>query len=163
MSAPRLLASGHASLAARAVLGAVFIYLGATKALDPVGFLKLVRQFDLLPPLTLNLAAAVVPWCEIVFGALLLAGRFARGTALVSLLLLVAFTAAIVLRAVALHRSGTAAFCSLRFDCGCGTGEVLICLKLIENAGLCLLAALITLAPEHPLPFSRRRAAASTP
>lgn len=156
MSAPRLLASGHASLAARIVLGAVFLYLGITKALDPIGFLKLVRQFDLLPPLALNLVAAVVPWCEILFGALLLAGRLTRGAALVSLLMLVAFTAAIVLRAVALHRTGTAAFCSLRFDCGCGTGEVLVCLKLIENAGLCLLAALILFTPEHPFPFRRR-------
>lgn len=156
MSAPRLLASGHASLAARIVLGAVFLYLGVTKALNPVGFLKLVRQFDLLPPLALNLVAAVVPWCEIVFGALLLAGRLTRGTALVSLLLLVGFTAAIILRAVALHRTGTAAFCNLR--CGCGTGEVLVCLKLLENAGLCLLAALILVAPEHPFPFRRRPA-----
>lgn len=159
MSTPRLLASGHASLAARAVLGAVFLYLGVTKALDPVGFLKLVRQFDLLPPLALNFVAAVVPWCEIAFGALLLAGRLARGTALVSLLLLLGFTAAIALRALALHRTGTAAFCSLRFDCGCGTGEVLVCLKLLENAGLCLLATLILLAPEHPFPFRRPPAA----
>ncbi len=156
MSAPHLLASGHASLAARAVLGAIFLYLGVTKALDPVGFLKLVRQFELLPPLALNLVAAVVPWCEIVFGALLLAGRFARGTALASLLVLVGFTGAIALRAIALHRTGTAAFCSLRFDCGCGTGEVLVCLKLLENTGLCLLAALILIAPEHPFPFRRR-------
>lgn len=159
MSPPRHLASGHASLAARAVLGAVFLYLGVTKALDPVGFLKLVRQFDLLPPLALNFVAAVVPWCEIAFGALLLTGRLARGTALVSLLLLVGFTAAIIFRAVALHRTGTAAFCSLRFDCGCGTGEVLVCLKLLENAGLCLLATLILLAPEHPFPFRRPPAA----
>src|SRR6185503_19088261 len=47
-------------LAARVVLGGVFLYLGLTKALDPVGFLKLLRQFDLLPgPLLLNTVAAV--------------------------------------------------------------------------------------------------------
>ncbi len=158
-AAPRLLTSGHASLAARAVLGAVFVYLGATKALDPVGFLKLVRQFDLLPPLALNFVAAVVPWCEIIFGALLLTGKYARGAALVSLLLLLGFTAAITLRAIALHRVGAGSFCSLRFDCGCGTGEVLVCLKLLENTGLCLLAALILFAPGHPFPFRRRTTA----
>ncbi len=161
MSASRLLQSGHASLVARAILGAVFVYLGVTKALDPVGFLKLVRQFDLLTaPLALNLVATLVPWCEIVFGVFLLVGKCSRGAALVSLLMLLGFTTAITLRAVALHRAGTAAFCSLRFDCGCGTGEVLICLKLLENVALCGLAALIVLAPEHPFPFRRRPVAA---
>src|SRR4051812_26473337 len=62
-------------LGARLILGAVFVYLGLTKALDPVGFLKLLRQFDLLPGhLMLNLVAAVLPWCEVLCGLLLLLG-----------------------------------------------------------------------------------------
>ncbi len=157
MSLRPFLARGHASLAARLVLGAVFLWLGAAKALDPAAFLKLVRQFDLLAsPLALNLVGALLPWSEIVFGLLLIAGVLARGAALAALLLLVAFTGAIAARAVALHGATGAAFCSLRFDCGCGTGEVYVCAKLAENTALCALALVVLLAPAHRFPFRAR-------
>jgi hypothetical protein len=32
-------------------------------------------------------------------------------------------------------------FCTVKFDCGCGAGEVFICHKLVENTVLLLLAA----------------------
>lgn len=135
-------------LAARLLLGATFIYLGTAKALDPVGFLKLVRQFDALPqPFALNAVAAVLPWFEIFCGILLLAGIRPRGTALVTLVLLVAFTALVALRALAIYRGGGVPFCAIRFDCGCGAGEVLICAKLAENSLLCLLSLAVLLRP----------------
>jgi hypothetical protein len=31
-------------------------------------------------------------------------------------------------------------FCSIKFDCGCGSGEQYICRKLPENLGLILLS-----------------------
>ena len=136
------------TLAARTLLGAAFVYLGTAKALDPVGFLKLVRQFDALPqPLALNAVAALLPWFEIFCGVLLLAGLRPRGTALVTLVMLVSFTSLIAMRALALARSGAVPFCSIRFDCGCGAGEVLICAKLAENFALCLLAVAVLLRP----------------
>ncbi len=158
MNVRAVLSRGHASLAARLLLGTLFVWLGAAKALDPAGFLKLVRQFDLLAaPLALNLVGAVLPWSEIVLGLLLLAGRLARGAALAGLGLLVVFTGAILARALALHGAGAVAFCSLRFDCGCGTGEVYVCAKLLENTALGGLALLVLLAPAHPFPFRPRR------
>lgn len=158
MSLRACFARGHASLAARLVLGAVFLWLGGVKALDPAAFVKLVRQFDVLAsPPALNLVGALLPWSEIVFGLLLLAGVLARGAALAAFLLLAAFTAAIAARAVALHGATAAAFCSLRFDCGCGTGEVYVCAKLAENTGLAALALVVLLAPAHPFPFRPRR------
>ena len=35
---------------------------------------------------------------------------------------------------------GSDSFCSVNFDCGCGTGVVFVCDKLAENCGLLLLS-----------------------
>jgi uncharacterized membrane protein YphA (DoxX/SURF4 family) len=134
-------------LGARLLLGTVFIYLGLVKALDPVGFLKLIRQFDLVTtPWLLNLAAAVLPWFEVFCGILILIGRRLNAAALLALVSLVVFTGAVALRAWALHRAGSLPFCALRFDCGCGTGEVAVCAKLLENSALIALAAYLAIA-----------------
>ena len=39
----------------------------------------------------------------------------------------------LALGALALHAGGAVPFCAIRFDCGCGGGEVAICRKLVEN------------------------------
>ena len=54
--------------------------------------------------------------------------------------MLASLTSIVVLRALEIYRAGTLAFCSIRFDCGCGSGDILICAKLVENTALCLLA-----------------------
>lgn len=124
-------------LGARIVLGGAFAYLGATKALDPVGFLKLVREFDFVPfSFLLNFIAAVLPWLEILCGVLLVLGARRRAAALVAGVLLAGFTAAVAWRAWAVYRGEGVSFCAIRFDCGCGTGEILICSKLAQNLAL---------------------------
>lgn len=141
MNAPASASRLFIALAARLLLGAAFVYLGTVKALDPAGFLKLVRQFDILSqPLALNVVAAALPWFEIFCGGLLLTGLRPRATALVSFLLLLGFTLLILLRALVLARSGSLPFCGISFDCGCGTGEVLVCAKIAENSGLIFLS-----------------------
>lgn len=125
---------------ARWVLGAVFIYMGLSKALHPEDFLNLVRQYELTTnPIILNSIAGALPWFEALCGLLLVAGIAVRGTALVSVLLLVPFTIVILKRALALWASKGGPFTSIKFDCGCGAGEVLIWHKLIENGLLVLL------------------------
>lgn len=134
------------NLAARIAVGALFVYLGAMKAVDPVAFLKLLRQLGFLPqPLVLNAVAGLLPWFEVYCGVLLLAGIRPRGTALVAAVLLFVFTALLTWRALAIYRVGATSFCAIRFDCGCGTGEVLICMKLAENVAAAMLASLIVL------------------
>jgi len=136
-----------AQVAARVVLGGMFVWLGAVKALDPVSFLKLVRQFELAPTgVLLNALAAVLPWLEIFCGGLLAGGERPRAAALVAIGLLVPFTTAVLWHAIVLFRGGGVAFCALRFDCGCGTGEVLVCGKLAQNAALVLLAGFVAFA-----------------
>jgi uncharacterized membrane protein YphA (DoxX/SURF4 family) len=126
----------------RWVLGAAFIYLGLNKALHPVEFLKLVRQYQMVgQPFLLNSIAAFLPWFEVFCGCLLVGGIAVRGSALWSLAMLVPFTALVARRALAIAAAQGMPFCAVKFDCGCGTGEVVICHKLFENALLILLSA----------------------
>ena len=128
-------------LAARWYLGGLFVYTGLEKGLDPVSFLKLVRQYDMVhTPFLLNSVAAALPWFEVFCGALLLAGIAVRGATLILACVLVPFTDLVWHRALVLQAARAIPFCAVKFDCGCGTGEVFICRKLLENAGLFLLA-----------------------
>ena len=119
---------------ARWLLGAVFHYMGLNKALHPVEFLKMVRQYDMVQSsLLLNSIAAALPWFEIFCGLLLLAGVAVRGTAVMLIVMLVPFTMLVFRRALAIQSAQAIPFCAVKFDCGCGTGEVFICRKLLEN------------------------------
>lgn len=126
---------------ARWFLGGLFIYMGLSKALHPVEFLKLLHQYNLTDsPVLLNFIAAALPWFEVLCGLLLLTGVAVRGAALVVLLMLVPFTLVVLRRALAIHAAQSIAFCAIKFDCGCGNGEVWICRKLGENSLLILLS-----------------------
>ncbi len=126
---------------ARWLLAAVFLYMGLSKALDPVDFLKLLRQYDLTQtPLLLNSLAAALPWFEVFCGLLLLLGVAVRGTALTLIAMLVPFTLLVLHRALQLHSALAIPFCAVKFDCGCGGGEEFICRKVLENFLLVLLS-----------------------
>jgi uncharacterized membrane protein YphA (DoxX/SURF4 family) len=128
---------------ARWFLGGIFIYMGLVKALDPVTFLKLVREYEMVGnPLLLNLIASVLPWFEVFCGVLLLTGVAVRGSALVLLGMLIPFTFIVLKRALEIASAEGILFCAVKFNCGCGGGDVYICQKLIENTGLMLLTLL---------------------
>jgi len=135
-----------AAVLARWLLGILFVYMGLSKALHPDQFLKLVRQYDLVSsPLILNSIAAALPWFEVFCGLLLLTGIAVRGAALMLAAMLVPFTLVVLKRALAISGAQGLPFCAVKFDCGCGSGEVLICHKLLEN-GLLLVLSLWLLA-----------------
>jgi uncharacterized membrane protein YphA (DoxX/SURF4 family) len=132
-----------AAVLARWFLGGIFIYMGLVKALDPVAFLKLVREYEMVGNSTLlNLIASVLPWFEVFCGVMLLTGVAVRGAALVLLGMLIPFTLIVLKRALAIASAEGILFCAVKFNCGCGGGDVFICQKLIENSGLMLLALL---------------------
>ncbi len=144
----RLDQSGIPLLAARLVLGILFIVMGWNKATDPPQFLKVIHTYQMVPdtlPWLLNSMAALMPWIEIVCGTLLILGIAVRGSALTLLIMLAVFTGAVFLRAYGIYEAGNVPFCSIKFDCGCGSGEQYICRKVPENLGLmalCLIALL---------------------
>lgn len=145
-----------AAVLARWALGALFIYMGLSKALHPVEFLKLVHQYDLVKDYRLlNAIAAALPWFEVFCGLLLLTGRAVRGSALMLILMLVPFTGIVFQRALGMQAALHIPFCAVKFDCGCGGGEVFICRKLLEN--FVLLALSVWLLFGYGRNFSLRR------
>ena len=137
---------------ARWVLGALFLYMGLKKALHPVEFLKLIRQYDMLHHyLLLNLTASLLPWLETFCGVLLLLGVAVRGVALTLVAMLIPFTIMVLLRALHLQQLNHLAFCAIKFDCGCGAGEVFICHKLAENTLLIAVSIALIFWRRHSL------------
>jgi uncharacterized membrane protein YphA (DoxX/SURF4 family) len=129
---------------ARWLLGGVFVYMGLQKVTHPEVFLKLVRQYDIVSsPVLLNSIAAALPWFEVLCGLLLVLGVTVRGAALNLLVMLIPFTLVILRRALAIATEQQLPFSQIKFDCGCGTGEVFIWRKLLENSGLMFLAILL--------------------
>ncbi len=162
---------GRFLLVARLLLGLMFIWMGLAKTglprladargwvslqglahrglIDlsgPVEFMKLIREYQIFPdslwPL-LNLTAVALPWVEVVCGLLLVLGIGLRGSALTLGLMLIFFTVVVTLRAIGIHNATGQAFCTIKFDCGCGAGEVLICRKIPENLGLLALSVVV--------------------
>jgi uncharacterized membrane protein YphA (DoxX/SURF4 family) len=128
---------------ARWVLGGLFVYMGLSKAVfhDPSAFLTLVREYGIVSnPILLNSIAATLPWFEVFCGLLLLAGIAVRGAALMLVIMLVPFTLLVLRRALAIVGLKGLPFCAVKFDCGCGNGEVFVCPKLLENCLLIFLS-----------------------
>jgi uncharacterized membrane protein YphA (DoxX/SURF4 family) len=145
------------AVVARWFLGGIFIYMGLVKALDPVTFLKLIREYEMVGnSMLLNSIASALPWFEVFCGVLLLTGVAVRGSALVLLGMLIPFTLIVLKRALAIASAEGIFFCAVKFNCGCGGGDVLICQKLVENTGLMLLALfpLVGLGNKWALRFS---------
>ncbi|MCS7089740.1 MAG: hypothetical protein RMN51_01505 [Verrucomicrobiota bacterium] len=124
-------------LGVRWFLGLWVGWLGLLKAWDPVLFLKAVRQYGLIDtPWVLNATAILLPWLEVFSALLLLLGIAVRGTAWLLAGMLVGFTVLVGWHGWQLHVAHQMPFCAIRFDCGCGTGEIHLCTKLAENAVL---------------------------
>src|SRR5512133_2808438 len=97
----RGIACGTSGILVRWLLGGLFIYMGVSKALHPVDFLKLVHEYDLVAtPFLLNAIAAALPWFEVFCGLLLVAGIAVRGSALMLAAMLVPFSLLVLKRAL---------------------------------------------------------------
>ena len=93
----------------RILLGAIFIYAGANKIIDPEGFARSIINYRILPLESINLLAIVIPWLELVGGGFLLLGLFTSGSALI-----IAFLTAIFLVALS-----SALIRGIDISCGC--------------------------------------------
>ncbi len=116
--------------------GAALAWYALAKIADPVDFLKSIHAYGVLPekpPLFLNLAAALLPWIELLAAAALLSGRMRRGAALASALLVLVFTLAVAFRVPSEMAAQGVGFLDLAYDCGCGTGVVVAWQKLAGN------------------------------
>lgn len=105
-------AVGWRALAARLVVGGVWIYAGAVKLLDPAQSVEAVRAYQLLPGDTASTVGQLLPVIEVVVGMCLVLGLFTRTFAVVSALLFVVFIAGIA----------SVWFRGIDIDCGCFGG-----------------------------------------
>ena len=79
---------GPLALAARLILGAVFIYASLDKIAHPAAFAKDVYNYQILPDALISLTAIGLPWLELIIGAFLLIGLFREGSVSIVTLLL---------------------------------------------------------------------------
>ena len=93
----------------RVIVGGVFIWAGALKIADPLGFAQSIKNYQVVPHTLAFLIAVVLPWVEVLSGAFLIIGVFKRSSALIISLLLAGF---IALVALALARG-------IDTSCGC--------------------------------------------
>ena len=96
-------------VAVRISLGAVFIYAAIPKLADPVAFAGSVANYQILPYFWNYLAAAMLPFLELICGVLLVTGFRARTGALIVAAMNLAFIAALI----------SVIARGLDIDCGC--------------------------------------------
>jgi uncharacterized membrane protein YphA (DoxX/SURF4 family) len=129
---------------ARLGLAAVWLVSGTLKAIDPDQTYVAVRAYDVLPPLGVEVVAALLPWVELALGLLLLVGVGTRIVAALSVVLLLVFVAGV-----------TQAWArGLSIDCGCfgggGTvapGQTAYVQELLRDAGFLLMAGWLVVRP----------------
>lgn len=160
----RIDATGVPLLIARLIIGGMFVYLSILKIQEPQAFLKAMKEFDVLPldpPRLINTIAVLLPWFELVAGIAILLGVMLRGAGLAIFFSLVVFTIAVAARAFGIHSAEDIAFCAIKFDCGCGSGEVYICSKIVQNIGLTLASLPIFLSRSRRFCLGKLRSLSS--
>jgi cobalt-zinc-cadmium efflux system protein len=99
----------HVALAARLVLGGVFIYASFDKILHPAAFAESVFNYQLLPAQLINLMSLILPWLELILGVLLLSGIWQSGAVLGVNILMIIFLGALIINTAR----------GLNISCGC--------------------------------------------
>lgn len=134
-------------LAARLVVGVVWIVAGAIKLPDPATSVQAVRAYQLLPSSVVPTVGQLLPVVEIVIGLTLVLGVLTRGAAVASSLLFIAFIVGIA----SVWARG------ITIDCGCFGGGGLdpnatskYPWEIARDLGLLALSALLVWRPRTP-------------
>jgi uncharacterized membrane protein YphA (DoxX/SURF4 family) len=104
--------TGWLGLAARLLVGGVFIAAGAIKLPEPAQSVAAVRAYEALPASLVEPVGQLLPIVEVVVGVMLVVGLLTRGAAVAAAFLLVVFIAGIV----SVWARG------ITIDCGCFGG-----------------------------------------
>jgi len=139
-------------LAARLLLGVVFLVSGIIKASDPAQTRVAVKGYQLLPDGLAETVAAILPYLEIAVGLILLVGLATRLGALLSALLMLAFLIGVI----------SAAARGLSIDCGCfggggavQTGATEYTLEILRDTGLLIVSIYLLVRPSSWLSVDR--------
>lgn len=105
----KFIAHPYTALIGRILLGGIFIYASLSKILNPDQFAQAVMNYRVVPLVSVNLFAIVLPWLELVSGILLLVGLLTGGSIVMITVLMALFLGAI----------GSALLRGLDISCGC--------------------------------------------
>jgi len=83
-------------LAARLILGGVFVFASIDKILHPAAFAEAIYNYQILPDNLINLTTIVLPWLELILGSLLIIGVWIPGSVFVCNLLLLTFIGVLI-------------------------------------------------------------------
>ncbi len=101
-------------VAARVILGAVFVAAALPKIADPPGFAKAIWAYQLVPESFLPTLALTLPWLELLCGLALVAGLWTRAAAAWSAILLACFMLFLGINLARRHP----------VDCGCFSTQI---------------------------------------
>jgi putative oxidoreductase len=137
-------------LAARLIIGGIFIYASIHKILEPAQFAVAVRNYQLVPSAWTHLVALTLPWIEIGAGICLILGIQTRASALLTTGMLSVFLAAVVY----------AYAIGLDIDCGCFTSGAaskgrIDMLTIARDAGVLLISVFILAAERGDFSVAR--------
>jgi len=138
------------------MLGAIFIYSGASKLFHADKLMVILEAYRILPPAILPLAAACVPWIEFCSGIALLSFVVAPSGALVIAGMNLFFIPALSYRALLLTKQLSIPFANVNFDCGCGLGENFAWVLVLRDAGFFFMALAVLIAGAGLLRAGRR-------
>jgi len=126
----RMIKSEYLAFALRVYLGYFFIYASLSKIPHPAQFAEAIADYRLIPYMSLNLGAVILPWIELVAGLFLIIGFKSRSSIIVIGLLLIMFDVMILIN---MYRGAP-------INCGCYdiVGEPIGWKKVLEN-GLMLI------------------------
>jgi uncharacterized membrane protein YphA (DoxX/SURF4 family) len=149
---------GRVGVVSRIVVGAVWLVAGMLKLPDPAANVRAVRAYQLLPERVVPLVGHGLPILEILLGVCLLLGLVTRIAAVLSAVLLVAFTIGI----------GSAWARGLSIECGCfggGAGpaenaSAAYPWEIARDVGLLLLSLWLVWRPRTPWSMDNRLVAA---
>jgi uncharacterized membrane protein YphA (DoxX/SURF4 family) len=135
----------------RLLIGALFLYAGVSKILQPYQFAAAIKAYQLLPEFLVGLAAVIIPWIETVCAGALIFGFKPRSSLIIFILLLAVFMAI----------TGLTMSRGLDIDCGCGLlGDRQVgWLVLIEDFSLLLVISWLyfMLLPQIPKPLPEQQ------
>jgi uncharacterized membrane protein YphA (DoxX/SURF4 family) len=135
--------------AARVVLGALFLYAGAIKIIDPAAFALAVYNYHILPAWLVSMTAIILPWVEVVAGTCLVLGLWIQGGSLIVSTLLLVFTVALGFN---LSRG-------LNIACGCfstsSVAEKITWWYLLRDSSLLAAGLLVMFADQGCYSFQR--------